>query len=81
MILHTKDIPGSHVVIQYDGTPPDRTLNEAAQLAAWYSRARQSSAVPVDYTFRRYVKKPSGVISEGFYVWESGAGRIRTSSC
>ena len=58
--LHTKDIPGSHVVIQYDGTPPDRTLNEAAQLAAWYSRARQSSAVPVDYTFRRYVKKPSG---------------------
>ena len=40
--------------------PPERTLLEAAQLAAYFSKARRSAAVPVDYTPRRFVKKPSG---------------------
>lgn len=58
--LHTKDIPGSHVIIKSGGSVPDATLLQAAQLAAYYSRGRSGSQVPVDYTPRKYVKKPSG---------------------
>jgi predicted ribosome quality control (RQC) complex YloA/Tae2 family protein len=59
--LHTKDIPGSHVVISSDGKPvPERTLQEAASIAAYYSKGRQSENVPVDYTQIRHVKKPAG---------------------
>lgn len=58
--LHTKDIHGSHVIIHFAGEIPPKTLEEAAALAAYHSQARGSSAVPVDYTKRRYVKKPSG---------------------
>lgn len=58
--LHVKNTPGSHVVVDYPGDPPEATLREAANLAACYSQARGSSNVPVDYTPRKYVKKPSG---------------------
>lgn len=58
--LHAKDIHGSHVIIKCSDTIPERTLHEAAMLAAYYSQARLSGNVPVDYTMRRYVKKPSG---------------------
>lgn len=59
--LHTKDIHGSHVIIRSAGQAvPDQTLLEAAQLAAYYSQARNSSGIPVDYAFRKFVKKPSG---------------------
>ncbi len=58
--LHAKQITGSHVIVEYDGQPPERTLLEAATLAAWYSAARGATTVPVDYTFRRAIKKPSG---------------------
>lgn len=58
--LHTKNIPGSHVIIRHEGEPPERTLREAATLAAFYSKARASASVPVDYCPRKYVKKPSG---------------------
>ena len=59
--LHTKEIPGSHVIIKTNGQPvPPATLQEAATLAAFYSRARQSHNVPVDYTGRKHVKKPPG---------------------
>ena len=58
--LHVKNMPGSHVIIDHDGEPPETTLKEAANLAAYYSQARASSGVPVDYTPRKYVKKPSG---------------------
>jgi len=59
--LHTKDIPGSHVIIKCEeGEPSEQTLLEAAKLAAYYSRARGSENIPVDYTPRRFVKKPSG---------------------
>lgn len=57
--LHTKDIPGSHVVILSDD-PDETTLQEAAVIAAYFSKARTSSNVPVDYTEIRHVKKPSG---------------------
>lgn len=59
--LHTKNIPGSHVIIKKQGREiPDRTLEEAAILAAWHSKARMSSNVQVDYTTVRNVSKPSG---------------------
>ncbi|WP_162523444.1 Rqc2 family fibronectin-binding protein [Calorimonas adulescens] len=59
--LHTKDIPGSHVIIKTNGNNiTDETLDEAATLAAYYSKARHSSNVPVDYTLKKFVKKPSG---------------------
>lgn len=59
--LHAKDIPGSHVILRLSGEEPDEeNLFLAAQLAAHFSKARGSSNVPVDYTYRRYVKKPSG---------------------
>ena len=61
MWLHTKDIPGSHVVIR-SSEPSEKTLLEAAQLAAYFSKAQQSSSVPVDYTLIRHVKKPKLLI-------------------
>lgn len=59
--LHTKDIHGSHVIIK-SSSPDNKTIEEAAQLAAYYSKAKNSSSVPVDSTKRRYVKKPSGAL-------------------
>ena len=58
--LHAKDMPGSHVIIRQEGEVPLQTLKEAAILAAWYSKGQRSSSVPIDYTLRRYVKKPGG---------------------
>ncbi|NLM80936.1 MAG: fibronectin/fibrinogen-binding protein [Clostridiales bacterium] len=59
--LHTRNIPGSHVIIQTNGeNPPDSTLEQAAVIAALHSKAAASSQVPVDYTIARNVKKPSG---------------------
>lgn len=69
--MHTKNIPGSHVIIKTEKKDvPDKTLEEAAKLAAWFSKARQSSNVPVDYTFVRDVKKPSGA-KPGFVIYEN----------
>ena len=59
--LHTKNIPGSHTVITTEGAEvPEQTLLQAAILAATYSKAADSSQVPVDYTAIRHVRKPAG---------------------
>ena len=58
--LHTQNIPGSHVLVQAEGEVPERTLHEAAMLAAFFSQARSSSRVPVVYTRRKHVRKPRG---------------------
>ena len=60
MWLHAKDMPGSHVIIHATGEIPLTTLKQAALLAAWYSKGQRSANVPIDYTLRRYVKKPGG---------------------
>lgn len=58
--FHTQSITGSHVLILTDGeTPPDRTIEEAAVIAAVNSRGRNSTLVPVDYCLAKFVKKPS----------------------
>lgn len=62
MWLHAKDMPGSHVIIRCEGEIPRETLRQAAVLAAWYSKGQRSSLVPVDYTLRKYVKKPAGAM-------------------
>ena len=66
--LHTKDIPGSHVVIR-SKEPSEATILEAAQIAAYFSKARDSSSVPVDFTKVRHVKKPAGA-KPGFVIYE-----------
>lgn len=59
--LHVKEITGSHVIISCgEEIPPDRTIEQAAQIAAYYSGGRTSSRVDVDYTRIRNVKKPNG---------------------
>ena len=59
--FHTKDIPGSHTILFTQGKKPsDVAIFEAAAIAAYHSKGRQSENVPVDYTEIKYVKKPSG---------------------
>ena len=59
--FHAKDIPGSHVILFCkDQSPTQEAILEAAAIAAWHSKAKDSENVPVDYTKVRYVKKPSG---------------------
>lgn len=66
--LHSKDIPGSHVVIRANDFNND-TLHEAANLAAYYSKSKYSSSVPVDYTQIRHVRKPKGA-KPGFVTYD-----------
>ncbi len=65
--LHALDIPGSHVIIKAN-EPSKETLFEAAQLAAYFSKAQQSASVPIDYTEVRFVRKPSGA-KPGFVTY------------
>lgn len=70
--LHTKDIPGSHVIIKNPEHKeiPDHVLETAAKLSAFFSKSKLSSLVPVDYTLRKYVKKPNGA-KPGMVIYES----------
>lgn len=59
--FHTQKIHGSHVILVTDGREPtEQAMTEAAMVAAYHSKARSSSMVPVDYTQVRQVKKPAG---------------------
>jgi hypothetical protein len=60
--LHARHTAGAHVILRWNGpgNPPSRDLTEAATLAALHSKARTSGSVPVDWTFRKYVRKPRG---------------------
>ena len=71
MWFHTKDIAGSHVIVVSENKEiPTTTLNEAANLAAFYSKASSSSLVPVDYTPKKFVKKPNGA-KPGMVIYET----------
>lgn len=65
--LHTKDIPGSHVVI-HSANPSEATLQLAARLAAYFSKARDSANVPVDYLPVGRLRKPNGA-KPGFVIF------------
>ncbi|MBR5230391.1 MAG: NFACT family protein, partial [Firmicutes bacterium] len=61
--LHTKDIPGSHVIVQTGGVDieeDEAAIFQAAAIAAYHSKGRTSENVPVDYVLAKYVKKPAG---------------------
>ena len=59
--LHTQKIPGSHVIVCAKGREiPPTTIEQAAMIAAYHSKARESAQVPVDYTFAKHLKKPVG---------------------
>ncbi len=69
--LHTKNVHGAHVIISAsENTPPDRTIIQAAILAAYYSDARQSSSVAVDYCIVKNVRKPSGA-KPGMVIYDN----------
>ncbi|MDR0879939.1 MAG: NFACT family protein [Clostridioides sp.] len=71
--MHTKNIPGSHVIIKCAGKEvSDETLYEGAMLAAYFSKSRMSSQVPVDYTKKKNVKKPSGS-KPGMVIYETNS--------
>jgi len=68
--LHTKDIPGSHVIIVTAGKDPTpAVILEGANLAAYHSRARNGSQVPVDYVIRKHVRKPAGA-KPGYVIYD-----------
>lgn len=68
--LHTQKIPGSHVIVVSQGEPiPNTTIEEAAVIAAYNSKARDSAQVAVDYTLIKYVKKPKGA-KPGMVIFE-----------
>ncbi len=67
--FHAKGIPGSHVIVKSENKElPDRTFEEAAALAAYYSTGRESGKVEVDYVRKKEVKKPGGA-APGFVVY------------
>lgn len=69
--LHTKNIPGSHVIIKTEGKEvPDETIFEGAMLAAFFSKSKMSSQVPVDYTKKKNVKKPNGA-KPGMVIYDT----------
>ena len=68
--LHTKDIPGSHIILATEGREvPQEVLLCAAEIAAFYSKARNGSNVPVDYVAKKYVKKPNGA-KPGYVIYD-----------
>ena len=67
--FHAKGVPGSHVIVKTEGHElPDRTFEEAARLAAYYSKSRDTDKVEIDYIEKKHVKKPNGA-KPGFVVY------------
>ena len=58
--FHTQDIQGSHLILRLNVEPDDIILSKVAQYAAYFSKARETSKVPVDYTYIKNIKKPPG---------------------
>jgi Predicted RNA-binding protein homologous to eukaryotic snRNP len=66
--FHVKDIPGSHVILK-TSDPDETSITQAATIAAYYSKARDSSKVPVDYVQIKHIRKPNGA-KPGFVIFE-----------
>ncbi len=68
--FHAKQVPGSHVIVKMEKETelPDRTFEEAARLAAYYSKGREQEKVEIDYTQKKNIKKPGGA-KPGFVVY------------
>lgn len=80
MWMHTKNIPGSHIIIKSEGKEiPETTLFEGAMLAAFFSKSKMSSQVPVDYTLKKNIKKPNGS-KPGMVIYETNSTMYVTPS-
>lgn len=74
--FHAKEIPGSHVIVKTEGKElPDKTFEEAASLAAFYSQAKESSKVSIDYTLKKNLKKPNGS-ALGFVIYHTNYSMV-----
>ena len=74
--FHAKGQPGSHVIVRSNGEElPDRTFEEAARLAAYYSRGRQAPKVEIDYTQKKNLKKPNGA-KPGFVIYHTNYSMV-----
>ena len=74
--FHAKGLPGSHVIVKTNGdTLPDRTFEEAAKLAAYYSRARGQEKAEIDYTEKKNVKKTNGG-KPGFVIYHTNYSMV-----
>ncbi|HBA69303.1 MAG TPA: hypothetical protein DCZ40_08095, partial [Lachnospiraceae bacterium] len=77
--FHAKGIPGSHVIVKSGGgMPPDRTFEEAAKLAAYYSKARGQEKAEIDYTEKKNIKKPNGG-KPGFVIYHTNYSMVMDS--
>ncbi len=69
--FHSKNFPGSHVIVKTNGDElPDRTFEEAASLAAYYSKGREQEKVEIDYIQRKHIKKVAGS-KPGFVIYHT----------
>ena len=69
--FHSKTFPGSHVIVKTEGKEvPDRTYEEAARLAAFYSKGKEQEKVEIDYIERKHVKKVAGA-KPGFVIYHT----------
>ena len=78
--FHAKGIPGSHVILKSQGTDveiPDRAYEEAAALAAYYSKGKENDKVEIDYIEKKHVKKPAGG-KPGFVVYYTNYSMMAT---
>lgn len=74
--FHAKGIPGSHVIVKTEGSElPDNTFEEAARLAAYYSKARDAKKVEIDYIQRKHVKKVNGG-APGFVIYHTNYSMV-----
>lgn len=77
--FHAKKLAGSHVIVKCGGAElPDRTFEEAARLAAYYSSGRDADKVEIDYTLKKNVKKPAGG-KPGFVVYYTNYSMVATT--
>ena len=78
--FHAKGIPGSHVIVKSEGKElPDRTFEEAAGLAAYYSKGRENEKVEIDYVQKKQVKKVAGA-APGFVIYHTNYSMMATPS-
>lgn len=74
--FHAKGCPGSHVIVKSNGEElPDTTFEEAARLAAWYSKKRGSQKVEIDYVEKKHVKKVAGA-KPGFVIYHTNYSMV-----
>ena len=77
--FHAKQMPGSHVIVKCNGEePPIRTFEEAASLAAYFSKGKGADKLEIDYTQKKNIKKPNGS-KPGFVIYYTNYSLVASS--